>query len=112
MNEWLLNLVYLAHPVGYALIFISSILMYLSGYKFPASIIAIASFSVVFTTIMSWVTHNPTPIEHTEPDGTYSIHFGQSIWEQIQYPLYTYATLLLAIGMVLFAVQLFNQRAR
>lgn len=113
MIEVLTNSIYylrdLAHPIAHSCILLASVLVYLSGYRLVAVILGIASFSIVLTTIMAWATTNPNPVEQTLPDGSYHMYFEQSIWEHIQYPVYIWATLILAVGFVIFAVQLYKE---
>ena len=96
------------HPIGFSLIFLSSVLIYLSGHRLPAVLFATSSIAVVVTTLMAWATYDPTPIEETLPDGTYRMSFSESWWESIQYPAYIWATLITSIAFVILSIQLLS----
>ncbi len=98
-----------AHPLSFFGLFIAGILIYKSGFKYTALTICLSSLAVIVTTVMAWVTTSTEAIEETSPNGVYTMHFKQSIWEQIQYPAYTWAILIISISILILAVQLLRK---
>lgn len=101
-----------AHPIGFSFIFVSSFLIFLSGYRLASGLFAISSVSVVVTTLMAWATHDPTPIEEHFPDGSYRMSYAQSWWEQVQYPVYIWATLIISVAIVILSIQVYRNSLR
>ena len=96
-----------AHPIGFSLVFLSGYLVFLCGHRVVAVLLSLPSAAVVFTTIMAWATHDPTPIEEHFPDGSYRMHYPESWWEQIQYPVYIWATLIVCIAVLVLSIQMY-----
>ena len=101
-----------SHPIGFSFIFVASFLLFLSGYRLASVLFAIPSAAVVITTLMAWATHDPTPIEEHFPDGSYRMSFAQSWWEQVQYPVYIWSTLIISVAFVILSVRLYRSSLR
>jgi hypothetical protein len=113
MLELIINSIYylgvFAHPVGFAVMFVASLILFKSGFRYAAVAISLPSLAVVITTIMAWVTTSTEPVEETLPNGTYHMYFEQSIWEQIQYPVYIWSTFIVSVAFFVLALQIRNR---
>ena len=97
--------------IAFTLIFLSSPLLFISGYRTSAALFAAISFLIAFTSAMATFSPVQSPITESLPGGGVKIYTPIRWWAKAQAYTYLWGVVSMSVVFLAFSVQLYRRSA-